>query len=72
MRILRKKALRLITLATIVLIATLFNLDHPTLADDLHGRVASITDGDTLNNLASSQQAIIRLAGINTPEREQP
>jgi len=72
MRVLRKKALRLIALAAIALVTAIFNLNQPTLAEDLHGRVISITDGDTLKILVGSQQVKIRLAEIDTPERKQP
>lgn len=46
---------------------------QPSLADTLHGRVVSISDGDTLTLLdASNQQFKIRLTGIDAPEKKQP
>lgn len=45
---------------------------QPSLADTLHGRVVSISDGDTLTLLdASNQQFKIRLTGIDAPEKKQ-
>lgn len=50
-----------------------FLLASASHADTLNGRVASITDGDTLVVLdASNTQHKIRLAGIDAPERAQP
>ena len=59
-------AVRLITLCFLVF------LSIPTSADTLTGKVAKITDGDTLYVLdANYQQHKIRLAGIDAPERKQ-
>lgn len=67
-----KKAQHIIALATVVLLAAMYNFTQPTLAEDLHGRVVSIADGDTLTILTGTQQVKIRLAEIDTPERKQP
>lgn len=40
--------------------------------DIIQGNVVSITDGDTLTILMDSKQYKIRLAEIDTPERNQP
>lgn len=72
MRLLKKKPQHLIALATVVFLTAIYNVYQPTLDEDLHGRVVSITDGDTLKILTGTQQVKIRLAEIDTPEREQP
>jgi len=41
-------------------------------ADELHGKVVKITDGDTITVLdANRQQYQVRVAGIDAPERKQ-
>lgn len=48
-------------------------LSSATYADTLVGRVVGIADGDTLTVLdASNTQHKIRLAGIDSPEKNQP
>jgi endonuclease YncB( thermonuclease family) len=43
------------------------------LAEEIHGRVVGIADGDTFTLLAKGHQQVrIRLADIDTPERRQP
>jgi len=59
-------AIRVITLGVLIC------LSLPASADSLTGKVAKITDGDTLYVLdANYQQHKIRLAGIDAPERKQ-
>ena len=42
-------------------------------AESIHGRVVSVTDGDTVTVLDASRiQHKIRLAGIDAPEKSQP
>ncbi len=42
-------------------------------ADELQGRVVKVTDGDTVTVLdAQRQQHVIRLGGIDAPEKSQP
>ncbi len=42
-------------------------------ADELRGRVVKVTDGDTVTVLdAQRQQHVIRLSGIDAPEKNQP
>ncbi len=42
-------------------------------ADSIHaGKVIKIADGDTLTTLVANRQLKIRLADIDTPERQQP
>lgn len=42
-------------------------------ADELQGRVVKVADGDTITVLdAQRQQHVIRLAGIDAPEKSQP
>ena len=72
MKILNRKAQHLIALATVVFLASAYNFVQPSQAEDLNGRVVSITDGDTLKILVGTQQVKIRLAEIDTPERKQP
>lgn len=40
------------------------------IAQDLTGRVVSISDGDTLTVLVDRQQVKVRLAEIDTPKRD--
>ena len=43
------------------------------LADQLQGRVVKVSDGDTVTVLDEQrQQHVIRLAGIDAPEKSQP
>lgn len=39
---------------------------------ELHGRVVSVTDGDTVKILVDREQVTVRLAGIDAPEKGQP
>jgi endonuclease YncB( thermonuclease family) len=57
-----------------VLLAALVLLFAQTAAaEDLKGRVVSITDGDTLTLLTNRREQVrIQLAEIDTPERGQP
>ena len=43
-----------------------------TEANELVGKVVSISDGDTLKVLVNDQQIKIRLGGIDAPESDQP
>ena len=70
MRARNKKAQHLIVLATLTLLTAIYSNTQPTFAEDLQGRVVSITDGDTLKILVGTQQVKIRLAEIDTPERK--
>jgi endonuclease YncB( thermonuclease family) len=59
--------LRHITLALLLLTAA------PAWAEELHGLIVAIHDGDTLTILtAERQQGWVRLAEIDTPESRQP
>lgn len=45
---------------------------HPALAAQLQGRVAGVSDGDTITLLTSEQRQFkIRLSGIDAPEKKQ-
>ena len=55
------------------MIAFLLFISFPVFGDEITGRVAAITDGDTLKILTPAQEQIkIRLAGIDAPEHDQP
>ncbi len=59
-------AIRVITLGLLICLSTAAS------ADTLTGKVAKITDGDTLYALdANYKDHKIRLAGIDAPERRQ-
>jgi endonuclease YncB( thermonuclease family) len=47
-------------------------LVSPAWAEELHGRVMGIADGDTLTLLVNREQVRVRLAEIDTPELHQP
>ena len=63
--ILRINKLSVFLVLLLVLVNTLF-------ADTLIGKVVSIADGDTVTLLNDNQQTRIRLAEIDTPEKNQP
>ena len=56
---------------TIQIILCIF-LTQNGFAEDLTGKVVSIADGDTVTILNNNQQTKIRLAEIDTPEKNQP
>jgi endonuclease YncB( thermonuclease family) len=56
---------------TIQIILCIF-LTQNGFAEDLTGKVVSIADGDTVTILDNNQQTKIRLAEIDTPEKNQP
>ena len=63
--ILRINKLSVFLIFSLVLVNTLF-------ADTLIGKVVSIADGDTVTIVKNNQQTKIRLAEIDTPEKNQP
>ena len=63
--ILRINKLSVFLILSLVLVNTLF-------ADTLTGKVISIADGDTVTIINNNQQTKIRLAEIDTPEKNQP
>jgi endonuclease YncB( thermonuclease family) len=57
--------------AFVFLLALAFCL--PLRAEELRGRIVGVTDGDTLKLLdANRQEHVIRVSGIDAPERGQP
>ncbi len=61
--------------SNLLLLLLLFStlLFNPARAEILHGRVVSVTDGDTVTVLdASNTQFKIRLMGIDAPEKNMP
>lgn len=64
-----RPCLRPLALAAVLI----FTAAPAALADQLHGRVVAVADGDTITVLdASRQQHRIRLNGIDAPETGQP
>ncbi len=58
--------------ARVIVLCFLVFLSLATFADSLTGKVAKITDGDTVYVLdANYKEHRIRLAGIDAPERKQ-
>jgi endonuclease YncB( thermonuclease family) len=56
----------------LALLFTLLTISTSALADELRGRVVSVSDGDTLTILdANNKQHKIRLNGIDAPEAQQ-
>lgn len=49
-----------------------FALALNTEANELTGKVVSVSDGDTIRVLVNNQQLKIRLGGIDAPESDQP
>lgn len=56
----------------ILLALVLVLASFPGTAKELAGHVVSIADGGTLTLLVGREQIEIRLAGIDTPEKDQP
>jgi endonuclease YncB( thermonuclease family) len=57
-------------LSLFLLLSVIWSLNG--MAQELTGRVVSISDGDTLTVLVNRQQVKVRLAEIDTPEKRQP
>lgn len=54
------------------IVLTLLCLASPVIAEDLHGKIVTIADGDTCTLLDSNKvQHKIRLNGIDAPEKKQ-
>ena len=58
------------TKTTIFILLLILSLN--SLAEELSGKVVSVTDGDTLTLKVDRKKHKIRLAGIDTPEKDQP
>ena len=63
--ILRINKVSVFLVLSLVLVNTIF-------ADTLIGKVVYIADGDTVTIINNNQQTKIRLAEIDTPEKNQP
>jgi endonuclease YncB( thermonuclease family) len=59
-------------LSVLLLVSSSLLFSQQSTPDVIQGKVVGITDGDTLTILMDSKQYKIRLAEIDTPERNQP
>jgi endonuclease YncB( thermonuclease family) len=60
-----------LTVCLLAWVTPLFSAESP--AASIHGRIVSVSDGDTLTVLdGENRQHKIRVAGIDAPERKQP
>ena len=62
----RRRATRILVVLALVLVAALAG------ADELSGRVVGVTDGDTIKVLHNGHPEVVRLRGIDAPEKRQP
>jgi endonuclease YncB( thermonuclease family) len=65
--------LQSLSVIRIIALAMVVTLSPACLANTITGRVIGVSDGDTITVLdKSNQQHIVRLAGIDAPEKSQP
>lgn len=56
-------------LITVIILLSAF---YPAPAEPLYGKVIKVIDGDTIEVIIGNEREVVRVYGINSPERGQP
>ena len=63
--------MRYMTIVAVVLVTGLLFAAPPTVTEEINGKVAGVTDGDTVTVLVNKTTIKVRLEGIDAPESKQ-